>query len=215
MWDRSLLKAKFLINIHKRVSQNSHSDKTKYRPVDLATFGPPAATFFSERRVGRVSDPRGPLMFASRHHAYLCCRGWLNSVTRPTALSPPDFAHSVRFASSGGTTIFAPSTAPGKAAISIVRITGPNALQAWHRMTGPRRAAGRSPRETSPTPPPQRRPVLRTIRHSQNRELLDEALVIYFPRMLALATAYSVKRAHTTQPGVLTQLRLLSLRTTC
>jgi GTP-binding protein TrmE N-terminus len=133
-------------------------------------------------------------MFASRHNAFLCCRAWLASATQPSALSPALIRattrtnKSVRFASSTPT-IFAPSTAPGKAAISIVRVTGPNALEAWHRMTGPPRRAASAPSQLPNTgsPAPRRRPVLRTILHCRTRELLDEALVVYFPRMGALA----------------------------
>lgn len=95
-------------------------------------------------------------------------------------------------------TIFAPSTAPGKAAISIIRISGPNALSVWTHSTAPPRKQykiarkGQSdsphhPRRSYPPHPPPRRPILRTIIRPHTREVLDEGLVLYFPGKLFLS----------------------------
>ena len=64
------------------------------------------------------------------------------------------------------TTIFALSTAPGRAAIAVIRISGPAAGTALRQLTGQ-------------TPPP-RHAVLATLRHPTTRQALDQALVLYF-----------------------------------
>lgn len=64
-------------------------------------------------------------------------------------------------------TIFALSTAPGRAALAVFRISGPAAGDVIDRMAGPRpqaRAAG-----------------LRIIRDPETREALDQGLVLWFP----------------------------------
>ncbi len=63
-------------------------------------------------------------------------------------------------------TIFAPATAPGKAGVSVIRISGPQAHQAAERLSG----------GTVPV----RRPVLRTLRDTDGGHL-DTAVVILFP----------------------------------
>ena len=63
-------------------------------------------------------------------------------------------------------TIFALSTAPGRAAIAVIRISGPQAAEALRALSGH-------------TPEP-RLAVLATLRHPTSRQTLDQALVLYF-----------------------------------
>lgn len=65
------------------------------------------------------------------------------------------------------TTIFALSTAPGRAALAVFRISGPAAGDVIDRMAGPR--------------PPARAAGLRIIRDPETREALDQGLVLWFP----------------------------------
>ncbi len=64
-------------------------------------------------------------------------------------------------------TIFALSTAPGRAALAVFRISGPAAGEVIDRMAGPR--------------PPARAAGLRIIRDPETREALDQGLVLWFP----------------------------------
>ena len=64
-------------------------------------------------------------------------------------------------------TIFALSTAPGRGALAVFRISGPAAGDVIDRMAGPR--------------PPARTAGLRIIRHPGTREALDQGLVLWFP----------------------------------
>lgn len=64
-------------------------------------------------------------------------------------------------------TIFALSTAPGRAALAVFRISGPAAGDVIDRMAGPR--------------PPARAAGLRIIRDPETREALDQGLVLWFP----------------------------------
>jgi tRNA modification GTPase len=63
-------------------------------------------------------------------------------------------------------TIFAVATAPGRAAIGVVRVSGPQAAQAVCALAGPT--------------PPARRASMRTIR-SRAGEAIDRGLVLWFP----------------------------------
>ncbi len=65
-------------------------------------------------------------------------------------------------------TIFAPATAKGKSAVAIIRISGKHTLEILTNISG----VNLRPREM----------VLRRIIHPKNREVLDEALVVYFPK---------------------------------
>lgn len=76
----------------------------------------------------------------------------------------PDSAH--KNAMSAPNTIYALSTAPGRAAIAVIRISGPDALAALRQLA-------------SKTPPP-RQAILATLRHPTRRDPLDQALVLYF-----------------------------------
>lgn len=64
-------------------------------------------------------------------------------------------------------TIFAPATAAGRAAIAVVRISGPRAFEALADLAGDM--------------PPPRRLSRRILRDSSNAEALDDALVVAFP----------------------------------
>ncbi|WPZ35482.1 tRNA uridine-5-carboxymethylaminomethyl(34) synthesis GTPase MnmE [Thalassobaculum sp. OXR-137] len=64
-------------------------------------------------------------------------------------------------------TIFAPATAPGRAALAIVRISGPHAFEALRDLAG--------------NVPPARRVSLRVLQDSSRNEVLDEAMVAAFP----------------------------------
>lgn len=64
-------------------------------------------------------------------------------------------------------TIFALATPPGRSALAVFRISGPQAGAALDGLTLPR--------------PKPRAVALRKLRHPATRELLDEALVLWFP----------------------------------
>ncbi|MCY4504802.1 MAG: 50S ribosome-binding GTPase, partial [Hyphomicrobiales bacterium] len=64
-------------------------------------------------------------------------------------------------------TIYAPATAPGEAAIAVVRVSGPAAGAALRALSG--RA-----------PPPPRTATLRQLRHPESGAPIDEALVLWF-----------------------------------
>jgi tRNA modification GTPase len=65
-------------------------------------------------------------------------------------------------------TIFALATAPGRAGIAVVRVSGPVAAAACRTLTGAE-------------PPPPRHAVRRLVRDPASGELLDSGLVLWFP----------------------------------
>ena len=65
-------------------------------------------------------------------------------------------------------TIFALATAPGRAAIAVIRVSGPAAGETVRQLTGK-------------DPPAARQIVLRRLQDSRSGELIDEALVLWFP----------------------------------
>src|SRR3546814_2205386 len=65
-------------------------------------------------------------------------------------------------------TIFAPSTAAGRAGIAVIRLSGPAAGAAIAAVGGSRL-------------PPPRQAVLRTIRDPANGRPIDRGLVLWFP----------------------------------
>jgi len=71
-------------------------------------------------------------------------------------------------ASADRMTIYAPATAAGKAAISVVRVSGPRAGDALDALSGRRRPAAR-------------RATRLRLRDDSSGELLDDALVLWFP----------------------------------
>ena len=64
-------------------------------------------------------------------------------------------------------TVFAPATAPGKAAIGVVRVSGPMAGAVVAAVAGDL--------------PPARRAARRRLRDPESGEVLDEAIVLWFP----------------------------------
>ena len=64
-------------------------------------------------------------------------------------------------------TIFALSSGQGRAGVAVIRVSGPAAGQALDRMAAPR--------------PKPRFAAFRTIRHPETGEMLDQALVLWFP----------------------------------
>ncbi|SGY67410.1 BQ5605_C004g02773 [Microbotryum silenes-dioicae] len=114
---------------------------------------------------------------------------------RSTATSSP---------TGSGPTIFAPATARGKAAISILRISGPEALTVWHQCTEPPHLKPPGKRSSSHNPP-ERKAILRKILHPQSREVLDHGIVIYFPAHSAL-TSQPTLELHTHGSPALLQL---------
>jgi tRNA modification GTPase len=69
---------------------------------------------------------------------------------------------------SGPETIFALSSAPGRAAVAVIRLSGPACASVCQRLTGR-------------PPPPARRATLRRLRDPETREVLDRGLVLWFP----------------------------------
>ncbi|HZC15819.1 MAG TPA: tRNA uridine-5-carboxymethylaminomethyl(34) synthesis GTPase MnmE [Caulobacteraceae bacterium] len=65
-------------------------------------------------------------------------------------------------------TIFALASAPGRAAVAIVRLSGSGTVAALQALTG--------------APPKSRRPILRVLRRPGDGAPLDRALVLWFPR---------------------------------
>src|SRR5512138_328481 len=65
-------------------------------------------------------------------------------------------------------TIFAPSTAPGRAGVAVVRLSGPATKDALLALGG------------SPLPPP-RRATLRILRNPDDGQAIDRGLVLWFP----------------------------------
>jgi tRNA modification GTPase len=65
-------------------------------------------------------------------------------------------------------TIFAPATAPGRAALAIVRLSGPAAADVCRCLTGC-------------SPPAPRRATLRRMHDPQSGDAIDEGLVLWFP----------------------------------
>ncbi len=65
-------------------------------------------------------------------------------------------------------TIFAPSSAPGRAAVAVIRLSGPACTSVCQRLTGG-------------PPPAARRATLRRLRDPETLEVLDRGLVIWFP----------------------------------
>lgn len=97
-------------------------------------------------------------------------------------------------------TIYAPATGRSKQAISILRITGPDVLVVWDRMTRSpsSKIKGKSSeivegkkeveagklagvRGKGRRMPEERKAILRRIIHPKTGEVLDEGIVIYFP----------------------------------
>lgn len=92
-------------------------------------------------------------------------------------------------------TIFAPATGRGKQAISILRISGPDVLLVWDKMTLPPVSKNRRSQDSLTANgkgkgkmvegikgvPKERKALLRKIINPLTKEVLDEAIVLYFP----------------------------------
>ncbi|GAA5961558.1 hypothetical protein JCM3765_002626 [Sporobolomyces pararoseus] len=78
-------------------------------------------------------------------------------------------------------TIFASASGKGRSAIQILRISGDDALEVWRRMT----VSPKEKKQTRADPKP-RRAILRKVVHPETREILDEGVVLYFPRESSL-----------------------------
>lgn len=131
------------------------------------------------------------------------------------AMSPLNaiLQHSVGLAScrtyASNATIFAQATPPGRSAISITRISGPDALLVWHRLTRhPGRLAARRTRagvgaeQQAPKP---RQVMLREIYQPSTGETLDEAIVIFMPRACSRARMVLRSEAHRCAPQLRTR----------
>ena len=81
-------------------------------------------------------------------------------------MKPSYFEFHVKPTPPANDTIFAVSTAPGRAAIAVIRISGSSAGEVLRRMTG--------------SVPPVRQAALRLIRHPVTGATLDQALVLFF-----------------------------------
>lgn len=74
-------------------------------------------------------------------------------------------------------TIYALSTPPGKGGVAVVRVSGPDALHVWTRMT-------RSHNLSRPLPDPKPWKLHRCrIVHPENESLIDDGLAVYFRGM--------------------------------
>ncbi|GAA5828997.1 hypothetical protein JCM11251_004092 [Rhodosporidiobolus azoricus] len=113
-------------------------------------------------------------------------------------------------------TIFAPATGRGKSAISILRISGDDALEVWRKMTRPAAAKGRGRgrvvvagapgRGKVLQDPPERKAILRKIVHPETGEVLDEAVVLYFPPSSALTAQPTLELHLHGSPALMTLL---------
>ncbi|GAA6062695.1 hypothetical protein JCM10212_004753 [Sporobolomyces blumeae] len=136
----------------------------------------------------------------------------LRSASRPPCKRP-------RYASTTSAplrlpTIFASASGRGKSAIQILRISGDDALEVWHRMTMPARgkrrvieSGGGGARGPDPEP---RKALLRKIVHPDSNETLDEGVVLYFPPHSSLTAQPTLELHLHGSPALMTlMLRLL------
>lgn len=119
--------------------------------------------------------------------------------------------YATRASTSREPTIFAPATGRGKTAISILRVSGPDALNVWRDMTKPPRQQLEGVRRSvaaTVRDPPARKAMLRRIVHPKTNEVLDEGIVLYFPgewpsfrtRQTSLTFGRAADSALTAQP---------------
>src|SRR5690349_10810067 len=100
-----------------------------------------------------------------------------------------------------GDTIFATATAPGRAAVAVVRVSGPDAERAVAHLAG-----------RVPTP---RAASVRRLR-DEDGEILDQALVLWFPAPASYTgedcAEFHVHGGEAVVGALLAQLRKLGLR---
>ena len=93
----------------------------------------------------------------------------------------------------GAETIYAPATAPGRAAIGVIRVSGSCALEVAHRLAGVARL-------------PPRRACLRWLRDPDSGEKLDRALLLYYPAPASYTGEDMLEIQHHGGPAVLAAL---------
>ncbi|GAA5908796.1 Mss1p [Sporobolomyces salmoneus] len=141
----------------------------------------------------------------------------LRAALRPLCNCPTVFQHPplkrIRLGSTSASsqvqlpTIFASASGKGRSAIQILRISGDDALEVWRKMTvSPK---GQKQPQTDPNP---RSAILRKVVHPQTREILDEGVVLYFPRESSL-TAQPTLELHLHGSPALMSLMLQLLPT--
>jgi len=94
------------------------------------------------------------------------------------AATPPSFSFGTTSSSSSPEdTIFALSSGQGKAGVAVLRISGPQAQRCLEALTEPGPTSGKK----TPAFPAPRVAALRRLYDPATRELLDQALVLWFP----------------------------------
>lgn len=97
--------------------------------------------------------------------------------TAPTAFSFGTRSGATDSGLAGEDTIFALSSGQGKAGVAVIRISGPLAQRCLEMLTDPGASSGRS----KPALPAPRVAALRRLYEPGTHELLDQALVLWFP----------------------------------
>ena len=117
-------------------------------------------------------------------------RGTRFSHAGTDARSAKLFSHrqQVAMTSAGSETIFAPATAPGRAALALVRISGAAAADVCRRLTGR-------------PPPAPRRAGLRRMRDPQTGDAIDEGSGLVVPGAGELHRRGRARAAGTRRPG--------------
>ena len=82
-------------------------------------------------------------------------------------------------------TIYALSTPPGKSGVAVIRVSGPDVLDVWHRTTRAAQCAQHNEMQSQPRSQSASQPVpwkleRRHVVDPHTSELLDDALVVYF-----------------------------------
>lgn len=90
-------------------------------------------------------------------------------------------------------TIYAPATAPGRAPLGVLRVSGPNAAAVAARLTGQQ-------------PPPPRTATLRWLRDPITSEHIDQALLLWFPAPRSATGEDLLEIQHHGGPAVLGML---------
>lgn len=155
-------------------------------------------TSFLLPAVSCSSSATSPLLASAPTFAYSSSRSHLDdgsarrrrprSWIRPSALgatnTPASFnsfgattSSSTLKAAEEGDTIFALSSGQGKAGVAVIRISGPQAKCCLEALTDPGAGSAKAP----PSVPAPRVAALRRLYEPGTKELLDQALVLWFP----------------------------------